>query len=561
MASNPKVCGICDQRHITKPSTDWCSECNQALCTECKDFHALIKASQNHSTIPISNHLALGSSFSQVEGHCPVHDDKYQLFCQTHDCLLCLTCLEEHTKCGDVVRISKLTRDVKTSESFVDTQNSLSDIVLNLSKIQSHLEENVCDIKKQKESILREIAQMREEIDSHLDKIEKSLKIELSKVVDDQCDNTICKTLEDIKRKKIDIEKCQLEMDDLNRYGSDLQTFFGLREISAKTSTIDQCLHTLDDDSSLNRVSISCKINRKISGFVEEVVRLGTIQVQKIQSKINLERSKDKQAQLVGVRNKSINDIKLTLLNTIRLDASTSVTGCCSLPAGNIVFCNNSCGRECIQICHPNGNLLLKISIAPNYAFDVTCIDDKTVAVSSNSSYSKQINIINIDTKVISSIQTEDKCKGLTYKDGSLMVCVAGKGIQTLNAKSGNSTTIVPCDLGFYSYIVSSDNKLYYTNSKDHTVTCCDMAGNIIWTQNVLTDPCGIAVDHAGNVYTVSVSQQTLIVLSEDGQLSRQLLSKNDGLEDAFAIAYDKIKHRLCVANLQDKCFLFDVTI
>ncbi|VDI61653.1 Hypothetical predicted protein [Mytilus galloprovincialis] len=183
MASNPIFCGICDQRHITKPSTDWCSECNQALCTECKDFHASIKASQNHSTIPISNHLALGSSFSQVEGHCSVHDDKYQLFCQTHDCLLCLTCLEEHTKCGDVVRISKLTRDVKTSESFVDTQNSLSDIILNLSKIQSHLEENVCDIKKQKESILREIAQMRKEIDSHLDQIEKSLKIELSKVV------------------------------------------------------------------------------------------------------------------------------------------------------------------------------------------------------------------------------------------------------------------------------------------------------------------------------------------------------------------------------------------
>lgn len=63
-----------------------------------------------------------------------------------------------------------------------------------------------------------------------------------------------------------------------------------------------------------------------------------------------------------------------------------------------------------------------------------------------------------MDTKVISSIQTVDKCKGITYKDGSLMVCVEGKGIQTLNAKSGNRTTIVPCDLGFYSYIVSSDN-------------------------------------------------------------------------------------------------------
>ncbi|CAC5380640.1 unnamed protein product [Mytilus coruscus] len=194
MASNPKFCGICDQRHITKSSSDWCSECNQALCSECKDFHALSKASQNHSTIAISNYLALESSFSQVWGHCYVHDDKYVLFCQTHYCLLCLTCLEEHTKCEDVVRISKLTKNVKTSENFVDTQKSISDIILNLSKIQCHLEENVCDIKKQKESILREIAQMREKIDSHLDKIEHSLKTELCKEVDNQCNNTICKT-------------------------------------------------------------------------------------------------------------------------------------------------------------------------------------------------------------------------------------------------------------------------------------------------------------------------------------------------------------------------------
>ncbi|XP_071144749.1 E3 ubiquitin-protein ligase TRIM71-like [Mytilus edulis] len=560
MASNPKFCGICDQLHITKPSSDWCSECNQALCTECKGFHALSKASQHHSTISISNYLALDSSFSQVKGHCSVHDDKYQLFCQSHDCLLCLTCLEEHTKCGDVVRISKLTKDVKTSESFVDTQKTMSDIICNLSKIQCHLEENVCEIKKQKESILRDIAHMRKEIDSHLDKIEKSLKIELSKVVEDQCDNTFCKTLEDIKRKKIDIEKCQLEMDDLNRYGSDLQTFFGLREISAKTSTIDQCLHTLDDDSSLNRVSISCKINTTISGFVGEVARLGTIQVQKIQNKINLERSKDKQAQLVGVRNKSINDIKLTLVNTIKLDAC--VSGCCFLPNGNIVICDRSYRNDGVKILNPNGDLLSKFPLPQHLALDVTCINDSNVAVSSD--MNKQIYIINIDTKAINFIHTKEACHGIIHKDGSLMVCVKGKGVQNVNIQNWKNTSIVPCDLGVWSYIATSENKLYYTNNKNHSVTCCDMEGNIIWTfkdENVLQDPRGIAVDNTGNVYTVNYSQHTLIVLSVDGQHNRQLLSKENGLLNPFAVAYDKIQNRICVVNFQDKGFLFDVTI
>ncbi|XP_071145307.1 uncharacterized protein [Mytilus edulis] len=448
MASNPKFCGICDQRHITKPSSDWCSRCNQALCTECKDFHALSRASQNHSTIAISNFLALDSSYSQLDEQCSVHDDVYVLFCQTHDCLLYLACLEDHIKCGDVVRISKLTKDVKTSASFVDTQKSLSDIILNLSKIQCHLEENICDIKKQKDSILQDIAQMREKINSHLDKIEHALKTELCNEVDNQCNNTFCKILEDIKRKQIDIEKFQRQMDDLACYGSDLQTFFSLRKITPRINSTDQYLQTLDDDASLNRVSISCKIDRQILGLVEEVASLGTIQVTQTPGQLILERSKDKQAQYVGMKKNSINDIKLKLVHTIKL--TDSVTGCYFLPNGKFVLCDRS-RNNYLKILHPHGELMFEISLSPSFAFDVTCIDDKTLAVSS--AYFKQIHFINIDTKTIRSIHTKDVCYGITHKDGSLLCCIPGKEIRSYDIQNENSTTIVPCDLSSWSYV------------------------------------------------------------------------------------------------------------
>ncbi|CAC5380639.1 unnamed protein product [Mytilus coruscus] len=523
MASNPKFCSICDQRHITKPSISWCYECNQALCTECTDFHALIKASQNHSTITISNYQALDSSFSQVEGHCSMHNDLYLLFCQTHDRFLCLTCFDEHTKCEDIVRIK-----------------------------------NLSDLKKQRDSILREIIQIREKINSHLNQIENTLKTELDKLVDDQCNTNIGKTLEEIQNEKTKMEKFQQQMEDLYKYGSDLQTFFGLREISSKSKTTDHYLQTLGDNGRLDKLTISCTIDRKISEFIKEVNSLGSSRVQKIPSKIVIERSKDKQAQLVGVKKSCINDIKLKLEQTFKL--ANYVTGCCFLPDGKLVLCDRS-RNNYVQILNQYGELMFEISMSPNFAFDVTSIDDKNVAVSSDSSYHKQINIINIDTKQIRSIPTGDKCHGITHNDGSLIVCVEGKGIQNVNTQSGKSTTIVPCDLKSLSRIVSSDNKLYYTNSKDHSVTCCDMGGHIIWIfrdENVVRDPRGIAVDNTGNVYTVS--QHTLIVLSADGQLSRQLLSKEDGLKETHTIAYDKIKNRLCVVNIQNNGFLFDVT-
>ncbi|XP_071145304.1 uncharacterized protein [Mytilus edulis] len=371
----------------------------------------------------------------------------------------------------------------------------------------------------------------------------------------------MCKTLEDIKRKKIDIEKCQQQMSDLDRYGSDLQTYFGLRKITDRTNTFDQYIQTLDDDGSLNRVTISCKIDSKISKFVEKVASLGTIQVQKVPSQLIMERSKDKQAQLVDVRNKSINAIKLKLVHTIKLYAD--VTGCCFLPDGKIVLCDRSV-KNLVQILNQHCILIFEVSMSPYFAFDVTCIDDKTVAVSSDNPNQTQINIIDVETRARRSITAADKCYGITHKDGSLMVCVEGKGVQNVNIQNGKNTSLIPCDLGSCCYIVTSDTKLYYTNTKKHTVTCCDKRGNIIWTfkdENVLQDPRGIAVDNVGNVYTVSYSQHALIVLSADGQHSRHLLSKDNGLVNPFAVAYDKIQNRICVVNYKDKGFLFDVTI
>lgn len=36
MDSKTSLCVICDLRHLTSPSTHWCEDCEEALCTNCK---------------------------------------------------------------------------------------------------------------------------------------------------------------------------------------------------------------------------------------------------------------------------------------------------------------------------------------------------------------------------------------------------------------------------------------------------------------------------------------------------------------------------------------------
>jgi hypothetical protein len=45
MSSSPSFCGICDIRQISKPSEVWCPDCEEGLCTECIEYHSLVKLS------------------------------------------------------------------------------------------------------------------------------------------------------------------------------------------------------------------------------------------------------------------------------------------------------------------------------------------------------------------------------------------------------------------------------------------------------------------------------------------------------------------------------------
>jgi hypothetical protein len=43
MSTSQSFCGICDIRHISKPSEAWCPDCEEGLCTECIEYHSLVK--------------------------------------------------------------------------------------------------------------------------------------------------------------------------------------------------------------------------------------------------------------------------------------------------------------------------------------------------------------------------------------------------------------------------------------------------------------------------------------------------------------------------------------
>ncbi|CAG2214014.1 unnamed protein product [Mytilus edulis] len=66
MAASFQSCGVCDLRHITKPSIVWCTECDEGLCAECQGHHSLSQASRSHSVIPIAAYEKLPADVLKI---------------------------------------------------------------------------------------------------------------------------------------------------------------------------------------------------------------------------------------------------------------------------------------------------------------------------------------------------------------------------------------------------------------------------------------------------------------------------------------------------------------
>ena len=116
MASNVDTfCDLCQARHITKPATVFCPQCEEAMCDICRDHHQTSKFLKSNQTIPVEEYIKLPPFIRQIKQYCEEHGDIFEFICPIHDALCCKRCIKStHNKCEDYTLIEDL---LKTSSS------------------------------------------------------------------------------------------------------------------------------------------------------------------------------------------------------------------------------------------------------------------------------------------------------------------------------------------------------------------------------------------------------------------------------------------------------------
>ena len=298
----------------------------------------------------------------------------------------------------------------------------------------------------------------------------------------------------------------------------------------------------LSEDGCLQQLNLKYKINTKIQNILSTITRFGFVSIETSPPSVVIKTTKDKQAQIMTVIQhpsvKSINDIKVTLHTIFNIPSKKGgifITGCIVCPNGKKIFVDFNNIR--LVTLNDDGTLDKEITCSLGCPFDVTCLDDTNVAVSTGNG----IEIININSRITERrIKTSKSCRGIKHPNGVLLWCERKRGIQMMKLFDYEVTTLVKqSNLPDDSYIITCGDNIYQTNGDTSTVTCYTIKGEKLWEfkdASVLKDPRGVTVDNNFNVYVTSFTSNRVLVLEPDGTQGRQLISRDDGLNGPTGI-------------------------
>jgi DNA-binding beta-propeller fold protein YncE len=472
--------------------------------------------------------------------------------------------VENHKDCKEVTVLGNITKNVKTSTMFNETEHLIKEMFENIGRIRQNRETNSSSVKEQKRIIQDEIQELRTKVNNHLDKLQENMMkelIELEKQVTEETRELLVSL--DEKQKKL-IEY-QTNIVNIKKYASELQTFIAVKQIEKDVETHATCLQSLVNSDSLNQTKLTYKIDTNLKNITTSIQKFAEVVVESKPCEMMLLRSKDKQAQMMVADLSppmSVENIQLNLKQKINTKG-TNFRGCSLLPDGRMVYtCYHS---SVVRFINKEGIQLFQIGKdkTGSNTYDTVYIKDtNNVAVSSGRGHNRCIAIIDVKSKeVMTTIPMDTYISGMAVRGRTIYYCAWNKGLRMLNLSDRSVSDIISNSMSGIEYVATSGDKLYYTNT--NTVTCCDLHGTTQWEfkdTRVLQGPRGISIDNDGNVYVVAYSTNNVVVISPDGQRHRQLLSSKDGLSFPRVLDYDKSTNRLLVVNQNSTAFLFDVT-
>ncbi|XP_063428489.1 uncharacterized protein LOC134711654 [Mytilus trossulus] len=554
-SSKPIPCGPCEEGKVYTKADIWCNNCDEGLCSTCLSHHKKCKGTRDHKTIDINYKPLLQA----IKTECDKHDKQLHLYCPSHLIPCCDECISRsHSKCTGIKSLTSVVEKTNVEKSKESVERDIKFISRLFEKNLNKKLSNIKTGEQQCESIKESIFKVRENINKHLDRLEKKIWQEADGLLDYE-KSTATSFVTEIEEENTNLQTMEDHLQSVTTHTSKLQSFLGVHQIQQQLHAYQRYAEDIENDDRANKFDIKMKQNdviENIQSQLESLESLGEVAVVQTETSLNRETNVRRYPQVESQEQPNINNITMNIKTSTDINMKMNISDMICLMDGRVLVAELY-GN--VNLFTSGGKLQKQLPIYGG-AYSVIQINHTVIAITYP--LEKAIKIFNMENEtVIRCIPLDKKCYGLSFYNNSLAVGLSlyKRGTKSTRGTSNNSLVegvndneirIIDFEENTQKslkvqstsplwHLVYCYNRVIYSDYKGNAVNCVDGSGKQIWqyTQD-LSGPRGLSTDTCGNIIVADYYSNRIILISKDGKGSKVLTNPEDGIEKPRCIYF-----------------------
>lgn len=270
-------CNGCKSRGDVITAESWCSECQEALCKTCSNYHKTNKALKNHRmfNVKVLEEEPILVRFTEDE-NCTLHREKrVEMYCKHHDSLCCIICVTSgHKQCESIIPIEEIAQEIRNNGDITDVTNQLKHANCEITQIIKDRQKNISDFTQQHQRIETDLVKFRQEINKHLDELEQRFKKNMNVLYNENL-SQMNEQVERLQNREKAIKNCQRVLQTCLKHGTDYKLFLEMVKLKQQIREHDDYVH--QQKASMKRIGFSFSLSSPATNFKHYLTTLADI--------------------------------------------------------------------------------------------------------------------------------------------------------------------------------------------------------------------------------------------------------------------------------------------
>ncbi|XP_076108166.1 uncharacterized protein LOC143076332 [Mytilus galloprovincialis] len=534
-------CGTCSRRSESTKAIKYCTDCEDALCSECLDVHGSIKSCASHHVIDVN---VIDGNPVVVNKSCDVHPNMLlEYFCCDHDTLCCQSCMaNDHRSCEKLLPIEVAAKGVKRSTMYEEINTDVHILNTAVNELEDKKRKGMISLNDSKENVQQEVKTLEKQLKKRIQEMEAAIMSEIDKIHTNLSKQS-SDDLEKICDRRTKIQNISEQFESVTKYGSESQIFMLLHNIKAELKG------QAKDFQQLLSCQKDVSLSLKESDLLSVIKSFGSIEIKKSSFDIKYQPFNVQQAQALQQQRKMPTQFKLD----VKFKAAGALIAGIGVTKDNRLFLCNYTGSN-LYVMSDKGQQLATIQM-DGIQWGIAMEEEKNLAWITLPTINSIQPVDIVTMKKGKTIKSPGRCHGITLIDDQIAVGSSGKIY--IVSKTGDLKRTL--DVGgslVHSLSIGPKTQLYYAqaNVVKSKLNCVKLDGTIVsMSSDDTSRVMAVKTDSSNNAYLMEYGPAKFKLFSFEDKSIKTILTKSEEFKCPYGFEFSNDFSKLFISNFTTK--------